>query len=123
MTLGGLWGHAVRVKHTTPPGLPRPAPTPLCHSTALRANDMWTNTIGMDANPQSGSNAAIEASIYAPTFGGGGNRAQRREAAQQLIQASKFLCMRACLGFACSHVAACCYGICLSVCIHMCACN
>lgn len=53
-------------------------------STALKANDMWTNTIGQTQDPQSGTNSAIEASIYAPTRGGG-NRAQRQEKAQQLI--------------------------------------
>lgn len=48
---------------------------------------MWTNTIGQEMDPQAGSNSAIEAQIYAPGGGGGSNRAQRRELAQQLIQA------------------------------------
>jgi hypothetical protein len=47
---------------------------------------MWTNTIGMEQDPQAGSNAAIEASIYAPSHGTS-TRTQRRELAQQVIQA------------------------------------
>ncbi|GFH22941.1 uncharacterized protein HaLaN_20480 [Haematococcus lacustris] len=58
--------------------------------TSLRANDMWTNTIGLEQDPQAGSNSVIEAQIYAPTHGGGGKRTERRELAQQLIQASGY---------------------------------
>jgi len=58
-------------------------------STALRANDMWTNTIGQTQDPQAGSNSAIEAQIYAPTHGGS-KRTERREMAQQLIQAAGY---------------------------------
>ncbi|GAX80609.1 hypothetical protein CEUSTIGMA_g8044.t1 [Chlamydomonas eustigma] len=58
-------------------------------STALKANDMWTNTIGQIQDPQAGSNSVIEASIYAPTRGGG-NRAARQEKAQQLIASSGY---------------------------------
>ncbi len=61
---------------------------PCARSTALRGNDMWENTIGVEFD-QAGSNAAIEASIYAPTHGGGGGRSQRRELAQQLIKTSE----------------------------------
>ncbi|KAJ9520784.1 hypothetical protein QJQ45_013963 [Haematococcus lacustris] len=60
-------------------------------STSLRANDMWTNTIGLEQDPQAGSNSVIEAQIYAPTHGGGGKRTERRELAQQLIQASEWM--------------------------------
>jgi hypothetical protein len=49
---------------------------------------MWTNTIGQIQDPQAGSNSVIEASIYAPTRGGG-NRAARQEKAQQLIASCK----------------------------------
>ncbi len=59
------------------------------HSTALKANDMWTNTIGQIQDPQAGSNSVIEASIYAPGRGGGGNKVQRQEKAQQLIASGK----------------------------------
>ena len=48
---------------------------------------MWTNTIGQTADPQAGSNSAIEASIYAPGGRGGGNRAARQEKALQLVSA------------------------------------
>uniref|UniRef100_A0A7S3VN04 CCHC-type domain-containing protein n=2 Tax=Dunaliella tertiolecta TaxID=3047 RepID=A0A7S3VN04_DUNTE len=54
-------------------------------STSLKANDMWSKTIGQEANPQAGSNAAVEASIYAPTHGGS-KRAERQENAQKLIE-------------------------------------
>ena len=54
-------------------------------STALKANDMWTNTIGMEQDPQAGSNSVIEASIYAPQRGGG-QRAARQQTAQQMAQ-------------------------------------
>jgi hypothetical protein len=101
------------------------------HSTALRANDMWTNTIGMDLDPQvryarvctlhtfsstherhsfahmacksspsdpvhlctfllqAGSNSAIEAQIYAPTFGSS-KRSEKQQLAQQLVKACKY---------------------------------
>mmetsp|Transcript_971 Transcript_971/g.1527 ORF Transcript_971/g.1527 Transcript_971/m.1527 type:complete len:221 (-) Transcript_971:559-1221(-) len=58
-------------------------------STSLRANDMWTNTIGLEQDPQAGSNSAIEAAIYAPTVGGA-SRVARRELAQQLIKSSGY---------------------------------
>ena len=42
---------------------------------------MWTNTIGLDS--QAGANAAVEASLNAPQFGGG--RAARRAAAADAV--------------------------------------
>ena len=60
----------------------------LCCSNALKANDMWTNTIGLDQDPQAGSNAAVEASIYAPSVGGS-KRKERQDLAQQLVQAGR----------------------------------
>jgi len=48
-------------------------------SNALKGNDMWNTTIGMEANPQAGSNSAIEASLYAPQRGGG-QRAMEKQA-------------------------------------------
>lgn len=46
---------------------------------------MWANTIGLDADPQAGSNAAVEAAINAPQFGSGrvARRAAAAEAARQ----------------------------------------
>lgn len=61
-------------------------------STALKANDMWTNTIGMEQDPQAGSNAAVEASIYAPTRGGG-NRIARQEKALEMAQSAGYQSM------------------------------
>lgn len=58
-------------------------------SVSLQANSMWTNTIGVEQDPQAGSNSVIEASLRAPSHGGGG-RAARRERAQQLIEAAGY---------------------------------
>lgn len=64
--------------------------SPLCfsdRSDALKGNSMWENTIGVAFD--TGSNAAVEATIYAPTRGGrGGGIAGRRERAQQLLDAT-----------------------------------
>ena len=54
-------------------------------SVALQANSMWTKTIGVNQDPQAGSNAVIEASLKAPVHGGRGREA-RRMAAQALIE-------------------------------------
>ncbi|KAK9818392.1 hypothetical protein WJX72_011871 [[Myrmecia] bisecta] len=53
-------------------------------SIALQANSMWTKTIGLDQDPQAGSNSVIEASLNAPQFGGG--RASRRAAAAEAVE-------------------------------------
>ena len=68
-------------------------------STALKGNDMWNATIGIEQ--QGGSNSVIEQQIYAPgsqaggpwVSGGGGGRgagmrAARQEAAANLISSS-----------------------------------
>jgi hypothetical protein len=57
-------------------------------STALKGNDMWSNTIGIEQDPQAGTNSAIEASIYAPTRGGG-NRAQRQAKAAEMVESGE----------------------------------
>jgi hypothetical protein len=57
------------------------ATTPL-HSNALKTTDIWSNTIGIDS--EGGTNAVIEASIYAPG-GGGRGRAAKQQRAQELI--------------------------------------
>lgn len=54
-------------------------------SVALQANSMWTNIIGMEQDPQTGSNSVIEASLKAPTHGGRGREA-RRDAAKALLE-------------------------------------
>lgn len=60
-------------------------------SVALQGNNMWTNTIGIEQDPQAGSNSAIEASLRAPSHGGGAaGRVARRERAQELIKASGY---------------------------------
>ncbi len=45
---------------------------------------MWQNTIGIESE-QKGTNAAIEATLHAPSFGGA-HKAARIERAQQLIE-------------------------------------
>lgn len=68
-------------------------------SAALKGNDMWSNTIGIES--QAGGNAVIESQIYAPggashvyvSGGGGGGRggamrASRQEKAANLISSS-----------------------------------
>ena len=57
---------------------------------------MWTNTIGQKADPQSGSNSAIEAAINAPQFGAG--RVARRAAAAEAVKQTGKLPMRGQLG-------------------------
>ena len=58
----------------------------LLHSDALKSNDMWEK-IGV--TEERGNNEAIEASIRAPTRGGGDKEA-RMERAQALITACKY---------------------------------
>lgn len=58
-------------------------------SVALQSNSIWTSTIGLE-NEHKGANSAVEASLRAPTHGGGGGRAARRQAAQDLIQAAGY---------------------------------
>jgi hypothetical protein len=61
------------------------------HSTALHTSSIWANTIGIESE-QAGTNAAIEASIYAPG-GGGRGRAHKQQRAQELIeQCASLLC-------------------------------
>lgn len=52
-------------------------------SVALQQSSIWTKTIGLEENPQAGSNAAVEAHINAPSHGAG--RAARRAAAAQAV--------------------------------------
>lgn len=54
-------------------------------SVALQGNSMWTKVIGVDQDRQRGSNAAVEASLEAPSYEDRGRRA-RQEAAQALIE-------------------------------------
>jgi len=58
-------------------------------STALHTTSIWSNTIGLQQE-QAGTNAAIEAQIYAPGGGGGGGRHAKRQRAQELIQAAGY---------------------------------
>eukprot|EP00877_Chromochloris_zofingiensis_P014118 jgi/Chrzof1/8960/Cz03g31020.t1 len=58
-------------------------------SAALHTTSIWSNTIGLEQE-QTGTNAAIEAAIYAPGGGGGGGRTARRQRAQELIQAAGY---------------------------------
>lgn len=45
---------------------------------------MWNSTIGIDQDPQAGTNSAIEASIYAPQRGGGMRAMEKQSAAAQI---------------------------------------
>ncbi len=56
-------------------------------STALQSNSIWSNTIGIEQ--EQGTNAAIEASLPAPTRGGPG-RAAKQQAAQDLMAATGY---------------------------------
>jgi hypothetical protein len=81
-------------------GLLKPEFNRVRTSTALKGNDMWENTIGIEA--QTGTNTAIESAIYAPggssgpifvSGGGGGGkgaamRQSRQVAAANLISSS-----------------------------------